>query len=256
MILLTLLLILILLFYLYIWFTSHDFSIAPITPRPGKVLAIFPHPDDETLTCGGTLYNLARRGIETHLAILTLGERGVEGAVYTPALKKIRTREVKNSAKALHTKLHLFDLGDGQLAAKPAKVQHVVAKLIDTLQPDLVITYDQSGLYGHPDHILVANIVTQKAAKLRHLRLWYVSRPQQVYDRMQLPVHMATDPDFLTKRTQATHRVHLSAGAVLAKIKSLYAHKSQHFAFKKSRPYLPLWFWLAAQTEEYYHPVQ
>jgi len=47
------------------------------TLRPGRLLAVFAHPDDESLNIGGLLAKAKKEGIETYLVCLTKGEKGV-----------------------------------------------------------------------------------------------------------------------------------------------------------------------------------
>ena len=64
---------------------------------------------------------------------------------------------------------------------------------------------------------------------------------------------MAKDPSFIEKRKEPHLKIKLSTQAIIAKIKSLESHKSQHFAFKKSCPYIPLWFIMSAHIYEYFY---
>lgn len=221
-----------------------------------RVLVIFPHPDDESLSCGGTIREFSRQGAHITLVVFTKGERGVEGALLTPKLKPIRTKEMEQSARSLGIKnLIQYDLGDGELDNKKDILYDSVNEILKKNNPDLVITYDLSGLYGHPDHIAVSEVVTNLIiSQYKYITLWYISRSERMYKQMKLPVHMAKDKNFIRKRQLPTFKVNLSLYGIKAKVSSLMSHTSQHFAFKKSRPkFLPLWFIVSTQVTEYFY---
>lgn len=86
-----------------------------------KVLAVFPHPDDEVFVAGGLLHQCSTYDMQTTLAIFTKGERGTPDAHTVKELKKIRSHELKQNASLLHIKkLVHHDMGDGKLYKKNA----------------------------------------------------------------------------------------------------------------------------------------
>lgn len=256
--------------WLLTFFALSDFSYPFIDiSNIKKALLIFPHPDDEALTCGGLIKKLSQEGKEITYLCLTKGEKGQEGAIFDPKLAEIRSKELKKVAEILGiTKLIHDDFGDGELPKKRKSLEKRIKEVIEEEKPDLVVTYDKSGLYGHPDHIVVSEIVTNiivgeglstlpmgrvKNPPLRKISLWYISFPPKFYRFTKLPLHMAENPKFLKRKTMPTHKL-FTGSITLTKIRSLYAHKSQLFAFRKSVPrFMPLWFVLSARMFEYYH---
>src|SRR5215216_2641319 len=127
-----------------------------------KLLAIFPHPDDETLGLGSTLARYSAEGVETYLICATRGERdwfdsegpdpGFEGVA------RIREAELRCAAEQLG--LHevcFLDYIDGDL--DQAKPQEILAKLVTQIRrikPHVVVTFSPDGAYGHPDHIALS----------------------------------------------------------------------------------------------------
>ncbi len=225
-----------------------------ITTTFKKVLVVFPHPDDESLSCGGTMYDFHRNGVQVDLLVLTKGERGIEGAFLTESLKPIRTKELQASAKYLHVNsVQQHDLGDGKLDHKKTEVSKIIDNALRQ-QYDLVITYDESGLYGHPDHMCVSEITTLLInTKYPTTTLWYISRPDSQFNQMKLPTHMAKDSSFIKKRRSPDIHCNISFRGMLAKIMSLESHHSQHFAFSKNKPKIaPIWLVAAVQTVEYF----
>jgi LmbE family N-acetylglucosaminyl deacetylase len=134
--------------------------------RSLKLMEIFAHPDDESLGTGGTLVKYAAEGIETYLVTATRGEHGWWGseADYPgpEALGGIRETELRSAAQVLGLREVIFlDYVDGELDTAPA--QEVIARLaahIRRIRPDVVVTFNPDGVYGHPDHIAISQLAT------------------------------------------------------------------------------------------------
>lgn len=133
---------------------------------PLKLLAVFPHPDDESLGLGGTFAKYSAEGIETYLVCATRGERGWNGPVdQNPgmaALGKIREGELRCAADHLGLKEITF-LGyiDGDVdQAIPGQIIADITAHIRRIQPQVVVTFSLDGAYGHPDHIALAQFTS------------------------------------------------------------------------------------------------
>lgn len=247
----------VLIVWLVIFFLLTDFSYPNInTSVVKKVLLVFPHPDDEVLTCGALIKKCAIEKKQIIYLCLTKGEKGQEGATFNPKLAEIRSREANKVAKILGiTKLILDDFGDGELKNKKNVIKKRIREIVQKEKPDLILTYDLSGLYGHEDHIVVSEIVTNLVKNINKIKLWYVSFPPNFYRLTKLPTHMASDPEFVKRKTIPNLKFFVGYDA-LTKIKALYTYKSQLFAFKKGTPkFVPLWFILSTRFFEYYHEV-
>lgn len=220
-----------------------------------RVLIIFPHPDDEVLTAGGLIRALRAQKTAVKVVFLTQGERGTPDGELDLELKQKRVREAKAVAKTLHVSdLVIEDYGDGMLEQKTSELALYIQSLLDAYQPDLVITYDQSGLYGHPDHIAVSEVVSEviRASK-QPPELWYPSYPQQVLEMIALPEHMANNIAFKTKRRLPTHRVP-TPGAFWLKARAIRQYATQTASFQKSLPvsWLPLEYIYSLTPWEYF----
>lgn len=223
-----------------------------------NALVIYPHPDDEVLGSGGLAMALNKNGANTTLIILTKGERGTSDASVQKKLKKIRSTEAKNSAKILKYKTLIHeDFGDGQLINKTQQLRAYIKDKIKTLKPDLVITYDPSGLYGHPDHMITSDIVTRTTKEARNQPiLMYTVLPQFMYQLAKLPIHMANDKDFAKKRKLPNARF-FTGFDTFEKMKALRCHKTQLEGFKRSVPLaFPLQTYALLFLFEYYHEVK
>jgi LmbE family N-acetylglucosaminyl deacetylase len=122
------------------------------------VLAVFAHPDDESLACGGTLARLSDAGVRV---VLLCASRGRKGAISDPALVpdgdlgRVRAEELRQAATVLGVAdVLIFDHPDGDLrwADAPLFDKEIISAIRD-YQADAVITFDDDGLYWHLDHV-------------------------------------------------------------------------------------------------------
>ncbi len=156
------------------------------TPR---LLFVHAHPDDESLTTGGTIAHYAGRGAEVQVVTCTLGEEGeVIGDRYArlavdhaDQLGGYRIGELGAALRALGVGEPIFLGGAGRWrdsgmagaapAPRPGHRQRFVdadpdeavgelVAVIRRLRPHVVVTYDPDGGYGHPDHIQAHRITT------------------------------------------------------------------------------------------------
>lgn len=250
------------LFWVIGFIKSNDLSV-PNKPFPReikRVLVIFPHADDEALTSGGSISNLAPKGVEVTWVILTQGERGNEGAHLDEKLKVIRKAEAEKVAKIFGIKtLIQKDFPDNGVVERREELEKCVVQLLSEINPDMVITYDLAGMYGHPDHIVVSEVVT-KLIKNTYpsTKLWYASYPRKILDSVTLPEHMAKDENYDNRRAYPTHNVWVGANGVIKKIRAVHAYKSQKLSYQKMMPIkvLPLWFYISLTPYEYYYEVE
>src|SRR5262245_60125397 len=127
-----------------------------------KLLAVFPHPDDETLGLGPTLVKYASENIETYLICATHGERGwFESEGPDPGLEgvaRIRTAELQCAAEHLGLReVNFLDYIDGDVdQADPSEIIGKIVTHIRRIKPQVVVAFAPDGSYGHPDHIALS----------------------------------------------------------------------------------------------------
>ena len=153
-----------------------------------RILLVHAHPDDETINNGATMALYAARGAQVTLVTCTRGE---EGEVLVPGLSHLasahddtlgshREIELANAMNALGVRDYRF-LGNfrdsgmmGSATNNGAGVfwqvdvdvaARLLATIIDEVQPQILITYDEIGGYGHPDHIKT-HLVAMRASEL------------------------------------------------------------------------------------------
>lgn len=177
------------------------------------MLFVHAHPDDESITTGGTIAMLVERGSQVTVVTCTRGELGevipvdlpgLEGD--GPALAEVRTAELAAAMAALGVVDHRFlgepgarwvereprrytDSGmrwgpdgagpteslseDAFCAADFGEVAADLATVIDAVKPGAVISYDSNGGYGHPDHVR-AHAAARHAAEVMGVPFWVV----------------------------------------------------------------------------------
>lgn len=141
-----------------------------------RLLGAFAHPDDEGIVSGAFL-QYSTSGVETGLVCATRGEVGeiADPALARPEnLGQVREGEMRAAAKELGVH-NLWFLGyrDSGMAGTPenadprafaqASAAEVVGKLVKIIRefrPQVIVTFDESGAYGHPDHIAIYRYTT------------------------------------------------------------------------------------------------
>ena len=137
-----------------------------ITANPMRLMAILAHPDDESLGTGGILAKYASEGVETFLLTATRGERGWphDPATYPGlhALGQMREAELLAAAEVLGLQeVRFLDVLDGELdKADGVEMTWQIAAHIQRIRPQVIVTFDPFGAYGHPDHIAISQLTT------------------------------------------------------------------------------------------------
>lgn len=131
-----------------------------------SLLVVSAHADDEAVIAP-MLARYSREGITVYMVVATDGSWGVRDHAGIPqgqALAEARAKEANCSAEALGIEPPIFlGIEDGSLGQYSAfwKLHYRLDSLIDLLQPDAIVTWDQGGYYGHIDHRMVSNITTE-----------------------------------------------------------------------------------------------
>ena len=131
-----------------------------------KLLAVFAHPDDESMGMGGTLAKYSAEGVETHLVSATRGERGWFGPEDQhpgfDILGQTREVELQNAVNALGMKsLNFLGYVDGDLdQADHAEVIGKIVTHIRRIRPQVIVTFPPDGNYGHPDHVAIGQFTS------------------------------------------------------------------------------------------------
>lgn len=126
---------------------------------PERALAVFAHPDDPEVACGGTLARWTALGTEVHLVIANRGEKGSADPATDPdVLADHRAAEVARAASVLGVaSVEHLGYGDGELD-NDAAVRARLIEIVRRLRPDAVIAPDPTAVFfgesyvNHRDH--------------------------------------------------------------------------------------------------------
>lgn len=129
---------------------------------PARALAVYAHPDDAEISCGGTLARWAAAGAEVHVVVCTLGDKGSADPADDPArLAERRRAESQAAAEVLGLAgCHRLDHPDGEVENTPELRREIVA-LVRSLRPEVVVCPDPTAVifgdryFNHRDHRVV-----------------------------------------------------------------------------------------------------
>jgi len=244
-------------------------TVSRVTDLPSRrLLLVHAHPDDESIGTGATMAHYAAQGVHVTLVTCTLGE---EGEVHVPELVGLRAAEadqlggyriaeLRAACAALGVADYRFLGGAGRYrdsgmmglptnnhprAFWQADLDEAAAHLVEVMRevrPQVVITYDENGLYGHPDHIQ-AHRVTMRAAERARAegfgpdKIYWTAVPKRLLAggmaafrrSSDNPFATVTDPDelpFGTPDDKVTTRIDAS-GHGAAKLAAMRAHATQ-----------------------------
>jgi LmbE family N-acetylglucosaminyl deacetylase len=138
-----------------------------------NIIVFAPHPDDETLGCGGTIAKRIRQGYKVLIVIMTDGRYAFKNILNihvdpTPdELKALRKEEVKRATTILGVQeenLIFLDFVDGRLENEGEKAEEKITKILSENHP--VEVYFPHKNDGHPDHRATYRIVKKSIRKL------------------------------------------------------------------------------------------
>jgi LmbE family N-acetylglucosaminyl deacetylase len=175
--------------------------------RELTLMAVHAHPDDEATGTGGVLAQYAAEGIRTVLVTCTDGRCGDAPGGIKPgqpghdvdAVVALRRAELEASCAVLNiSHLELLGYADSGMAGWPqnsapgsfwstpvAAASERLADLMRKYRPDVVVTYDENGFYGHPDHIQ-AHRITMAAVDLTGIpaKVYWTTMPHTSMEKL------------------------------------------------------------------------
>jgi N-acetyl-1-D-myo-inositol-2-amino-2-deoxy-alpha-D-glucopyranoside deacetylase len=172
----------------------------------GTLLLVHAHPDDEAISTGGVMMKAKSDG---HRVVLVTSTRGEAGEIYNmneqstrPHLGEVRTKELQAAARILGVdRLEVLGYRDSGMVGTAdnentksfhkAPLDQAAAKLATILReerPQVVVTYDSDGTYGHPDHIKAHHVTNAALALLekegwRPSKLYYTAIPRSLMEK-------------------------------------------------------------------------
>lgn len=226
------------------------------------LMAVHAHPDDEASSTGGVLALYAAQGIRTIVVTCTNGEFGDAPGQVKPgqdghdeqAVAQLRLAELRQSAKILgvsHLELlgyHDSGMPEWEYKDRPDAFCNVplpdvaaqIGGLIELYQPQVVISYDDKGMYQHPDHVHAARAAAAAAAASAVPAKFYqtamrASSWQRVWEALrelgaEVPDEREFTPEQRQQAAEAEARITTSVDirpVLDRKREALFAHASQ-----------------------------
>ncbi len=178
---------------------------------PLTLMAVHAHPDDEVLGTGGILARYAAEGVRTVVVTCTDGSCGDGPGGVKPGepghdptqVVALRRAELEASCAILNVShLELLGYADSGMQGWPQNdaagsfwttpvddAAERLAALMRHYRPDVVVTYDANGFYGHPDHIQAHRItMAAVAATAIPAKLYWTTMPRSAMDRFEATV--------------------------------------------------------------------
>lgn len=142
--------------------------------EPLRIAFVHAHPDDESSKGAATMARYVEQGAEVHVITCTGGE---EGSILNPTLpsmsgtelQNVRVEEMENATRILGIHHHWLGYRDSgmpendtyhpnSLVAQEENAKRKLLTLVREIRPHVMVIYDETGGYPHPDHIAVHNI--------------------------------------------------------------------------------------------------
>lgn len=209
-----------------------------------RVLVAAPHPDDASISCGGTLARLKKAGAQLHLVSMTAGHRAhIPGADSAQARTAVRRAEGALEAQRLGADFTALNLPFYEKSYLPGKAD--IAQffaLLESLHPTAV--FSTSPQDRHPAHRASALVVqeavrqyTQKHQK--PLEIWFYEGPWHVFDRDAFNLVVGLEPDdvaikmlgVLSHQSQVKRRRYDSASEALARFRAITVPEAKLSSF-------------------------
>ena len=230
----------------------------------GPLLAIFPHPDDETFSAAGVMAAAVARGVPVSVITATRGEAGessIAGLDDPERLGVVRERELREAMRQIGVSdvrwLGYRDSGmSGSTSAEHPQafvrvpVETAAARLVPhirSVRPQVIVTFGAEGLYGHPDHLHMHHVVLraiQLAADPAHKdrataqpwqtpALYFAAFPREemltLFDRPDSPLRSLPEDaraNLGTPRSEITHTITIEPWRE-SKRAAIAAHRTQ-----------------------------
>ncbi len=123
----------------------------------GTIMGIWAHPDDETWSSAGIMATAIAQG--QHVAVLSAtngdaGRTADETRWAQVSLRDIRQTELRNALAAVGVSdISFLDYQDDKLdTVDEEEILHIIERHVRAVQPDTILTFEPSGITGHPDH--------------------------------------------------------------------------------------------------------
>jgi LmbE family N-acetylglucosaminyl deacetylase len=180
---------------------------ASIVPVAASIVVFAPHPDDETLGCGGIIARAVQRSSDVQIVFMTSGDAGTGDGFDAAEAARMRCAEARSAAAVLGVdadRLTFFGFPDGALATYRAQAISRVAVLLARERPGQVFIPYRKDV--HEDHVATAEIViaaltiAKQNAEIYEYPIWFF------YFWPLVALHVGMDPSG-TRRLPIAHAI-------------------------------------------------
>jgi LmbE family N-acetylglucosaminyl deacetylase len=190
---------------------------------PTRALAVYAHPDDPEVSCGGTLARWASAGCQVHVLIACAGDKGsTDGSIDPKELAQRRAAEMEQAASAMGVAdLVLWGHPDGDLD-RAADIRAELVGLVRSIRPDVVIGPDPTAVFfgdgyvNHVDHRTVGWAMLDAVAPAAASPLYFRDRGE-AHQVATVLLSGSLEPDVWVD----------IADGLEAKVRALFCHTSQ-----------------------------
>lgn len=204
----------------------------------GRILYIFPHPDDESFGPAAAIARQRKNGHDIFLLTLTRGEATSQRdrlGYSKEKMGKVRLREMQDVARILDlSEMTVLDYPDGGLSQlDPIDLEDVVRSHVEKIKPDVVATYTTHGISGHLDHLVTHAVVKRVFCELRRNGAPYARRLAMftIPEDVERPEHLRT-----TAKADIDCIVHVDAADLERGRDALRAYKTYREVVETHRP--------------------
>jgi len=202
-------------------------------PEAKRVLILAPHPDDETIGCGGTIALYALQGADIRLIVISNAKELSSHVAGNGDLMEIRRQEAIQASKVLGIgTVQFWDFPDGELDLFTTEIWSKVDAMTREFLPDIV--FAPSPLDHHKDHIAVAGIAL-KFLEERHsarIAFYEVYQPIRFNLLVNISETMPQKEKAMTKYKQSLQNnpdLYCEAVKGLARFRMLFAREAGYF---------------------------
>lgn len=155
------------------------------TPDFHRVLVVAPHPDDESVGCGGTISLLAETGAQVHVVVISDGSALEGTGLNRDELVGRRHSGTEEACRLLGVSAPRFlDLRDGNLSNSLSDISRGLEQVVEETRPEaLLIPWP---LDQHPDHVAVNRAICEididSSTEIWGWEAWTPSIPSRIVD--------------------------------------------------------------------------
>ncbi|WP_067723493.1 PIG-L deacetylase family protein [Nocardia yamanashiensis] len=205
------------------------------------VVAFHAHPDDEIILTGGTLAKLAHAGHRAVIVVACDGHPGPFDGAVAPRLRELRASAgILGVARVEH--LGYADSGHGPILypdppgrtrfarAGIGEAAERLASILTEEQPEILLSYDRNGGYGHRDHVRVHEVGAKAADLAGVARVLDATLPRELLRQLTIPAQwLGYDASAVrqgyTARSDITHRIDVGPFTEL-RLRALAEHRT------------------------------